>query len=70
MENRACEKKLLDIMAGAWTLFKEYNPKGVHLTMFATADGCCVMGFKPSADGRDRIVDGYLSPDMCYRFSE
>lgn len=70
MVTKDCEKKLLDMMDDAWTLFKAYHPKGVHLTMFATADGCCVMGYKPSADGKERVVDGYLSPDGCYRFSE
>ena len=70
MTSRECEEKLLNLMADAWALFKEYNPNGAHLTMFATADGCCAMGYKPSAEGKERIVDGYLSPDGCYRFSE
>ena len=70
MTTRECEKKLLDLMANAWDMFKEYDQKGVHLTMFATVDGCCVMGYKPCADGKERIVDGYLSPYGDYRISK
>ena len=69
LQNRACEKELLDLMESAWDKFKECHPKGAHLTMFATVDGCCVMGYKPSAKGMERVVDGYLSPYGDYRFS-
>ena len=69
MTTRECEEELLNLMADAWDLFKEHNPKGVHLTMFATADGFCVMGYEPCANGKKRVVDGYLSPLWEYRFS-
>ena len=72
MTNRECERRLLDLLAEAWLIFQAYDPHGhgTHLTMFATADGHCVMGYKPSADGMKRIVDGYLSPYGDYRFSK
>ena len=70
MTKRECEKRLLDLMAEAWDVFREYEAEGYHLSMFATEDGCCMTGYKPSADGKERVVDGYLSPDGCYRFSE
>ena len=70
MTDRECEKKLLDLMSEAWDVFKEYNPNGTHLSMFGTVDGCCAMGYKPSADGKERIVDGYLSPYGDYRYSK
>ena len=70
MTRKECEKKLLDQLEAAWKTLMAFDPKAEHLDMFVTVDGGCVMGFKPSADGRERIVDGYLSPDGCYRFSE
>ena len=70
MTNRDCERRLLDLLAEAWLIFQAYDPKGTHLTMFATADGHCVMGYKPSAEGKERIVDGYLSPSGDYRLSK
>lgn len=70
MTTRECEKKLLALLDEAYVVFKEFNPDGDHLTMFATENGYCVMGYKPCADGKERIVDGYLSPNGCYRFSE
>ena len=70
MTTRECEKKLLDLLDEAWALFREYDPRGDHLTMFATADGRCVMGYKPSIDGKERILDGYLSPAGDYRYSK
>ena len=70
MTRKECEKKLLDQLEAAWDLFKAVYPEAEYLNMFATADGCCVMGGKPSADGKERVVDGYLSPDGYYLFSE
>ena len=70
MTRKECEKKLLDLMEEAWIVFKDAHPNGTHLAMFSTVDGHCAMGYKPSEDGKERIVDGYKSPFGDYRFSE
>lgn len=70
MTTRECEKKLLALLDEAYVVFKEFNPDGDHLMMFATENGYSAMGYKPGAEGKERIVDGYMSPIGNYRFSE
>lgn len=55
MTSKECEKKLLDLMNEAYRIFRENTPGGNHLSMFATDDGCCVMGYKP-VDGVKNLV--------------
>ena len=50
MTRRECEQRLLDLMEQAYALFKLYNPDGNHLTMFATKDGQCAMGYITAND--------------------
>ena len=69
MTHLQCEMEMPDLMERAYRLFKQLNPTGNHLSMFATDDGCCVMGFRTSTGGeiRDTIVDCYKSPRGTYR---
>ena len=69
MTQTQCEREMLDLMERAYRLFKQLNPTGSHLSMFATDDGCCVMGHRPSANGevKETIVDCYKSPQGTYR---
>ena len=59
MNNVECEKQLLDLIERAWQLFVEANPEGWHLSMFATKDGCCAMGYRASGDARMLVLDGF-----------
>lgn len=70
MTTRECEKKLLALLDEAYVVFKECHPDGNHLTMFAGEHGYCAMGYKLSAKGSERRIDGYMSPIGNYRFSE
>lgn len=70
MTRNECEKKLLDLMRQAYHVFREYNPEGNHLSMFATVNGHCALGYRVAPWDSETIIDGYLSPDGCYRLSE
>ena len=45
MTKRECEKQLADLMELAFRVLKEYNQDCNHLSMFASHDGSCVMGY-------------------------
>lgn len=66
---RECERKLIDLMESAYGIFREYDPNGQHLTMFATRDGICAMGCKYDGGRTVWTVDGYKSPEGYYRLN-
>lgn len=71
MTRKECEKKLLDLMEQAYRIFNEFDPRGNHLSMFATSSGHCAMGYKKTAAFEtETIIDGFKSMDGYYRFSE
>lgn len=75
MTRKECEKKLVDLMEEAYKVFKEYDPTGSHLSMFATDDGHCAMGYKvawvePFKFETITIIDGFKSMNGCYMLSE
>ena len=70
MTRQECERELTDLMEQAWNLFKAYAPDGSHLTMFATKDGSCAMGYTGDVVERVNIIDGYKSPRGCYRYGK
>lgn len=69
MTRRECEKKLTDLMEQAYKLFKEFNPDGNHLSMFATDDGYCAMGYTGKHGDRVNIIDGFKGANGYYKFS-
>ena len=70
MTRKECEKKLLDLIEEAYKVFKEYDPTGNHLSIFATDRGHCAMGYRISPLESETIIDGYKSMVGYYRFSE
>jgi len=70
MTNRECEQRILDLMSEAWRIFKEYDPRGDHLSMFGGEKGWCAMG--NSIDNGHTVleIDCYKSPSGGYRFTE
>ena len=69
MTRRECEKKLTDLMEQAYALFKQFNPDGNHLSMFATDDGNQVLGYLRKDGQSITIIDGFKAPNGCYRLS-
>ena len=59
MTRQECERRLTELMEQAYALFKEFNHDGGHLSMFATNDGCCVMGYVLNNGERVRIINGF-----------
>lgn len=70
MTRKECEKKLLDLMEEAYKIFKEYDPTGNHLSIFATDNGHCAIGHRIYPLKSETIIDGYKSMDGYYRLSE
>ena len=68
MTREQCERKLLDLMEEAYDLFSRMH-NGNHLSMFATDDGCCVMGYTDVAGRQVNVIDGFKSADGFYRIS-
>ena len=69
MTKRDCEKRLLDLMAEAWDVFREYEAEGYHLSMFATEDGCCMTGYRIVDGEKRRFVEGFKTHDGLYRLT-
>lgn len=69
MTKRECEKALVDLMERAYRLFREYDPTGNHLSLYATGDGCCATGFSGETN-KTIILDGFKSASGNYLFSE
>ena len=67
MTRQECEMKLADLMEQAYRLFKEFDPAGNHLSMFATDDGSCAMGYSGQDGSRVNIIDGFKAANGCYR---
>ena len=70
MTRQECEMKLADLMEQAYRLFKEFDQTGRHLSMFATDDGCCAMGYSGQDGNMFNIIDGFKAANGCYRLSE
>lgn len=70
MTKRECEKALVDLMEQAYRVFKEYDPSGYHLSLWATDLGCCVMGFGGEEGDKGIVLDGFKSASGEYLFSE
>lgn len=70
MTRQECEKKLVDLMEQAYLVFKEYDPSGYHLSLWATDIGYCAMGFGGEEGNKGVVVDGFKSAGGNYKFSE
>ena len=65
-----CEKRLLDLMDEAYRIFRDCYPDAYNLSMFATNDGCCAMGYKVESDNRVLLIDAYKNPKGVYWHSD
>ena len=70
MTTRECEKRLTDLMETAWQIFKQYDPEGKHLELFATKTGFMATGYKGQSGDLKIIVNGYKSPEGRYLYSK
>lgn len=70
MTRQECEMKLADLMEQAYRLFKEFDQTGRHLSMFATDDGSCAMGYSGQDGNRVNIIDGFKTANGYYRLSK
>ena len=70
MTNKECEKKLVDLMSEAYAVFKAMHPEGDHLSMFATNNGSCAMGYKTMDGKKKLLLDTFKTAYGTYRFSE
>ena len=66
MTRAECEKNVLDLMEEAFLVFNSRFPNGSHLSLFATKDGSCAMGF---SDHKEILFDSYKSPEGTYKLS-
>ena len=70
MTTRECEKRLTDLMETAWKIFKQYDPEGKRLELFASKTGFMATGYKGQSGDLKIIANGYKSPEGRYLYSK